>query len=605
MLLTCQNVARSLGDRTLFEGLSFTLHPRDRVGLIGPNGVGKSTLLKLLAGLDTPDEGQVEVRKGTKLVYLPQAENFNEGHTIVEAAMDILAADPLDEAERMAAAQVWLGRIGFEDMEQKVAALSGGWRKRLAIAAQMAREPDVLLLDEPTNHLDMDGIIWLEDTLKSAPFAFIVISHDRAFLNSVTTRTFEVNDCFEGSLYAQDLPYNAFMDQRDVYLEAQQARHDALANKVRREVEWLKAGVKARTTKQTARIKEAGRLQEELGGLKNRTKEPKKVAIEFDDTERKTKRLVVLHNVGKAFGNNKLFNELHLTLKPGMRLGLLGRNGSGKSSLLKLIGGEDTPTVGTVTLARGIRVATFDQNRQLLDPEETLRQALAPSGGDAVVYRDEMIHVASWAKRLRFRSDQLNTAVKRLSGGEQARILIGRLMLESADVLLLDEPTNDLDIPSIEVLEEALITFPGAVVLVTHDREMLDRVSTVLLALDGKGNATAYADLAQWQTEQFGTPEVKAKNTPQKADKEAPAVPGAAAKKVKLSYKYQREFDLMEQTILEAELALEELQNNPVDASEGDAFTAYCAELGDAQERVDTLYARWAELEAMQQGEAS
>ncbi|MBI1362962.1 MAG: ATP-binding cassette domain-containing protein [Proteobacteria bacterium] len=600
MLLTCQSVSKSLGDRTLFEGVSFTLHPRDKVGLIGPNGVGKSTLLKILAGMEHADDGQVEVRKGTKLVYLAQAESFNDADTVLEAALKLLADEPLDEAAKLAAAQVWLGRIGFADMGQRVQTLSGGWRKRLAIAAQLAREPDILLLDEPTNHLDMDGIWWLEDTLKSASFAFVVISHDRAFLNSVTTRTMEINDCFEGSLYAQDVPYTAFMEQRDGYLETQQIRRDNLANKVRREVEWLKAGVKARTTKQTARIKETLRLQEELSGLKSRTKEAKKVEIEFEDTERKTKRLVVLHNVEKSFDDKCLFKGLDLTLKPGMRLGLLGRNGSGKSSLLRLIGAMDAPTMGTVTLARGVRIATFDQNRQLLDPEQTLRQALAPSGGDAVIYRDELIHVASWAKRLRFRSDQLQAAVKRLSGGEQARILIGRLMLESADVLLLDEPTNDLDIPSIEVLEDALVTFPGAVVLVTHDREMLDRVSTVLLALDGKGTATAYADLAQWQADQKATlaPKKEIKKDVNKEEQQTEV----KKEKVKLTYKLQREFDLMEQTILEAETELETLQNNPVDATAGQAFTDYCAALGAAQERVDTLYARWAELEAMQQG---
>jgi ATP-binding cassette subfamily F protein uup len=605
MLLACQTVSKSLGDRTLFEGVSLTVHPRDRIGLVGPNGVGKSTLLKILAGIDHPDHGQVEVRKGTRLVYMPQADRFDDAHTVLDAALALLAPAVVDEAVRLANAQVWLGRVGFTDLGAPVRALSGGWRKRLALAAHLAMEPDVLLLDEPTNHLDLDGIWWLEDTLKSAPFAFVVISHDRAFLNGICTRTVEINDCFEGSLYAQDLPYAAFMTQRDAYLEAQQIRRDNLANKVRREVEWLKAGVKARTTKQTARIKETLRLQEELGGLKARTKEAKKVEIEFEDTERKTKRLIVLHNVARSFGDKTLFKGLHLTLKPGMRLGLLGRNGSGKTSLLRLIGALDAPDVGTVTVARGVRIATFDQNRQLLDPDQTLRDALAPSGGDAVVYRDELIHVASWAKRLRFRSDQLNTAVKRLSGGEQARILIGRLMLEAADVLLLDEPTNDLDIPSIEVLEEALTTFPGAVVLVTHDREMLDRVSTVLLALDGQGTATAYADLSQWQAEQRGTPAAKTKAEAKKQPAEAAPATDKTQQKVRLTYKLQREFDLMEQTIMEAEAELERLHNNPVDATAGQAFTSYCAALGEAQERVDALYARWAELEAMQQGQSA
>jgi ATP-binding cassette subfamily F protein uup len=594
-LLSAQNLTKRIGDRELFAGVGATFFARERVGLIGPNGAGKSTLLKILAGLETSDDGEVTTRKHLRLVYLPQVERFNPNHTVTEAALDALKDDPLDPHEKEAAVGIMLGKVGFVDPSYKVGNLSGGWQKRLAIARQIARSPDLLLLDEPTNHLDLEGIEWLENFLVEENVSTVLITHDRRFLDRVATRVIELDRRYPNGVFSADGGYTQFLERREAFFAAELSRQESLTNKARREKEWVSQSAAARTTKQTGRLKEADALFDEVAELKTRTTAPKSIEIEFDDTERKTKRLIVGHNLHKAFEGRPVLTGLHLTITPGQRLGLLGRNGTGKTTLLKLLAATDTPDMGTVTHARGVRILTFDQNRGLLDPNQTLRQALAPQGGEAVVVHDQLLHVASWAKRLRFRGDQLDTPVSRLSGGEQARVVIGRLMLTPADVLLLDEPTNDLDIPTLETLEESLKSFPGAVVLVTHDREMLDRICTQFLGFDGKGGTAMYADVAQWQNDQNPARIGKAA-----AAKKSAPVPEAAPlprPAQKLSYNEQREFDRMEQTILEAEQKLAALQAAPVDAADAKAFTGYCHDLAEAQRRIDELYTRWTELE--------
>jgi ATP-binding cassette subfamily F protein uup len=511
---------------------------------------------------------------------------------ILEASLHDLEPD---EYERSARVSVMLGRAGFEDPDITPAHLSGGWRRRLVIARELIRRPDLLLLDEPTNHLDIEGVRWLEEILLSNRGASVVVSHDRYFLENVCTRIAEVNRIYPDGVFTTSGVYSDFLEKREDYLATQAKEREALANLVRREIEWLRRGAKARTSKSKARIANAGELQVKLADFQDRARTGT-TDIDFTGTGRRTKRLVFAEKISRGFGERKLFSDVTLTLGPGTRLGLLGANGSGKTSLLKLIAGQAKPDGGSIQFAEGLRIVYFDQNREQLDPEVTLRRALAPSG-DSVIFQDRVIHVVSWAKRFLFRQDQLELPVGRLSGGEQARVLIARLMLRPADLLLLDEPTNDLDIPTLEILEESLLEFSGAIVLVTHDRFMLDRVSTLLLALDGQGGSEFYADFSQWESSIARVSDKR--ETPVRPSSQPDTKP--AAKPKKLSYKEAKEFETMEARIHEAEAVTEQKQallHDPSVTTDPVRLRTAYEELQAAQAVVDALYARWAELEA-------
>ncbi len=591
LLLSVQSIRKIFGAVPLFEDLSFGLHEDDRVGLVGPNGSGKSTLLKILAGLDTPDGGTRALRKGLRLGYVPQDMEFPEDRSVEQIVDDALEAEHLDSDDRHTRVGLTIGKIGFADPHQLAGKLSGGWQKRLAIACALVRNPDLLLMDEPTNHLDVEGILWLEKLLQGEALAFLVVSHDRYFLENVTNRIIELNRCYASGVFDTRGNYSAFLEKKDEALRSQESYQQTLANRVRNEVEWLKRGPKARTRKSSARINEAVALQEELVAVKGRTA-TRAVQVEFNASDRKTKRLMIAEHVAKRFGDRILVKDLNLTLAAGMRLGILGPNGSGKTTLLRMLAGLEPADRGLVKRADGLRLVYLDQHREQIDPAVTLRRALAPDG-DQVVYRDRPIHVAGWARRFLFPAEQLEMPLGRLSGGERARVSIARLMLQPADVLMLDEPTNDLDIPTLEVLEESLLEFSGAVVLVTHDRYLFDRVSTTVLALDGKGGSEAFADYQQWE---------EAQRTQERAATKAIKVAAKAAAETtkRLTYKEKREWEQMEASILAAEGARENCQtaaHDPAVAADAAVLHERFTALQKAQEEVDRLYARWAELE--------
>jgi ATP-binding cassette subfamily F protein uup len=642
-LLSCSALRKSLGARTLFDDFSLTLSKGDRTGLIGPNGSGKTTLLEILAGNEPPDSGTVAVRKRTRLAYVPQDSLFEPHETVrsvLSAALDGLAGDGqprdgqirdprsrgglmLDDDQKHAGLEIMLSRAGFEDADEPAVALSGGWKKRLAIAAALVTAPDVLLLDEPTNHLDLDGILWLERALLAAN-ACLVVTHDRYFLENVATRVAEINRAYPQGAFQVRGNYSEFIERRQEFFEAQSKQQEALAGKVRREVEWLRRGPKARTSKSRSRIDAAGRLIDQLAEA-NARGVTATAQIDFSSSERKTKRLIEAEGIGKSFGDRRLFQNLNLTLSPGVRVGLVGSNGSGKTTLLKILQGEIEPDEGTIRRADALRLVHFSQDRTAhFDPQTTLRRMLSPAG-DSLVYRDRAIHVAGWAKRFLFREEQLEMPMSRLSGGEKARVLIARLMLETADVLFLDEPTNDLDIPTLEVLEESLLEFPGALVLVSHDRYLLDRVSTVVIGLDGQGDASLFADYSQWEASRNGkspkgdSHQVLNRNSERvsgttsrenlvtvpadtKAGRETDDVAprdSAPGPKRKLSYLEQREWDSMEQKILESEQELARWEREVEKAaSDAERLPDAYAKLQRAHTRVEELYARWAELES-------
>jgi len=599
-ILNGQSLRKAYGARPLFDGISFAVSEGDRIGVVGPNGAGKSTLLEILAGGTEPDAGEVSRRKLARVAYIAQNSEFSPGDTIRSVISDVLARLHVPETEREARLAETLGRTGFEDFSVAAAALSGGWRKRLAIAAALVEQPDVLLLDEPTNHLDLAGIEWLEKLLRAASFAYVAVSHDRYFLENIAHTTVELNPMYAEGILRVEGNYSAFLEKKDEYLHAQSKHQEALENRVRMEIEWLRRGPKARTTKSKARIDSANDMIGDLAEMKSRTRTAN-ANIDFSATGRQTKRLVELDGVSCKMGEQVLFDNLNFVFTAGMRLGLVGPNGSGKTTLLRLLRGELEPDAGEIRRAPTLRTVYFDQNRQL-DTSLTLRRALAPDS-DSVIYQDRVQHVASWAERFLFTGDQLNQPVERLSGGERARVLIARLMLQPADLLLLDEPTNDLDIPTLEILEESLLEFRGALVLVTHDRYLLDRVSTTVLGLDGHGRAESFADYSQWNAwkSERGQRE-KPELSPRSTDGAAGNVPAMVPQpKKKLSYLENREYATIEDNIAEAEQRLEQCRKTlegPEIASDAAALEREMAALTEAEARVDALYLRWTELES-------
>lgn len=496
LLLNAQSVTKAFGATPLFREISFAVNEGDRVGVIGPNGSGKSTLLRMLAGEIEPDAGEVTLRSGARMVYIEQESQFGPGETVrsvVEAALRRAKA-PEDEWETRLRAT--LGKAGFADFDTEAVTLSGGWKKRLAIAQGLVQNPDLLLLDEPTNHLDLAGIAWLEEVIRQSQFATVAISHDRYFLENFAKEIAELSRAYPSGLLRAKGTYSDFLEAKEAYLAAETKRQESLENRVRVEKEWLRRGPKARATKAKARIDRANELIGELADLSGRLKTAS-AGIDFTATDRQTKRLVEMEGVQYSADGRVLFENLNFPVVAGARVGIVGPNGSGKTTLLRLIAGELEAERGKITRANALRITYFEQNRRL-DGEQTLRRALAPDS-DSVVYGDRVIHVASWASRFLFTGEQLNQPVERLSGGERARVLLARLMLQPADLLILDEPTNDLDIPTLEILEESLLEYPGAVLLVTHDRYLLDRVSSVVIGLDGQGHAASFADYAQWE----------------------------------------------------------------------------------------------------------
>jgi len=604
-ILNAQSLTKTFGPTTLFRNISFTVNEGDRIGLIGPNGSGKSTLLRILAGEIDTDSGEVAARKRARLSYVTQDSQFEPGDSVREVILKALKNSGVPDNEWEGRLRDTLGRAGFEEFETEAVTFSGGWRKRLAIAQALVQNPDVLLLDEPTNHLDLAGIEWLESLLAGASFACVVVSHDRYFLEGIATQVCELNQAYPDGVLRFNGNYSNFLEKKEAYLAAQGKRQEALENRVRIEKEWLRRGPKARTTKSKARIDKANELIGELGGMRTRS-QTATAGIDFIATDRQTKRLVEFIDVDystptETGDGRKLISGLNFPVTAGMRVGLVGPNGSGKTTLLRLLRGEIVPESGEIKKANLLRTVYFDQNR-ILDGNQTLRRALAPDS-DAVIYQDRVIHVASWASRFLFTGEQLNQPVERLSGGERARVLIANLMLQPADLLLLDEPTNDLDIPTLEILEESLLEYPGALMLVTHDRFMLDRVSTIVLGLDGLGNVERFADYQQWeewQIQQLKQGGGKGEFITINSAKPASASYGANLSKKKLSYLEAREFSTIEEKVEAAEELLQsrrESVDDPDVATDAVRLQAALTALDEAQDAVDALYARWAELE--------
>ncbi|WP_408890943.1 ABC-F family ATP-binding cassette domain-containing protein [Myxococcus faecalis] len=634
-LLRAANVQLSFGSRTVFEGLTVTIEEGERVGLVGVNGSGKTSLMKILAGAARPDTGELQLRRGARVTYLPQEPEFAEGATVASELS--VAQGPLREAlaaqaelakklessppeaheklmEQLAAlsdrieqlggwdtehhAKTLLDRLGVKDWDRPVAQLSGGLRKRVAIARALLTRPDMLLLDEPTNHLDADTVDWLEEELDKLPGALLLVTHDRYFLDGLVDRIVEIQPGAGVTSYPGN--YQAYLEQKLVAQENAEVAQHKRERWIAQEVAWLRRGPEARRTKSKARIERAQKLMAEKGFQR-----PKVADLRVIAAPRLGHTVIESEGLTKAFGARKVLDGVDFRLQRGERVGLVGPNGVGKTTFLRVLLGELPPDGGKLVIGKNTKVAYYDQNRAQLDPEMTVYDA-ASQGEDWVDLGDQKVALRDYLDDLLFPVPMQRMRVKALSGGERNRLLLARLFLEGANVLVLDEPTNDLDIVTLNVLERLLLDFGGSTLLVTHDRYFLDKVATSIVTFDGngrvtryEGNYTMYRRLKE-QSDAMAAAEA-AKAAPKKVEPVAPApAPKPAKKPGKLSYKDQRELDGMEAAIEAAETRKAELEAqlaDPTIYSKSGKVAEVQKELDAAVAEVDRLYTRWQVLQ--------
>jgi len=598
ILAGAQDISKSYSSKSLFSSLSFSIESRDRVGLIGPNGAGKSTLLRILAGRESADDGQLTLQKGLRIGFLEQVPSFSDQATIHSAVLEGVH----DSEDWSAVAKVYevLSKLELStfDSQTLVTSLSGGWKKRVALARELVREPDLLLLDEPTNHLDVESILWLEELLAKAPFATVTITHDRLFLQKISNRIIELDPRHPGGLLSLNGSYSDFLIHRDETLSAQEQHEARLKNTLRRETEWLRRGAQGRQTKQRARMEATKDLAETVEDLSQRNKK-QSVRLDFRSTEKTPKKLIEAKAISKRYGDRLVVPKMDLLITPKSRIALMGSNGCGKSTLIRLLTKTETPDTGEVFHADQLKVSYFEQSRESLDPQLTVLKTLCPSG-EKVHYSGQDVHIRSYLSRFLFSYDQMDAHVRKLSGGEQSRLLLAKLMLSEANLLVLDEPTNDLDMATLDVLAEVLNEFKGAVLLVTHDRYFLDQISNQIIAfgLNKKGykELTSLVGLDQWEEwyvgqrrDQVEREKISKKNMMGDA--------GTPSKKVKLSYKDQRELDMMESNIKAAEGRLADLEQQTLDSGLSPSRLQEISQaMSEVQNEIDRLYARWAEL---------
>ncbi len=590
VLISTQNIHKSYSNTLLFKDLSLNIHSGERIGLIGPNGAGKSTLLKILSQLEQVDQGEIAITSHIHIGYLSQIDQFDDGTSIRDVLMQNIP-DHLADWEIQKRLNEIQETVQFDNLDQEVNALSGGWKKRVAIAGILARDCDLLLLDEPTNHLDLEGILWLESLLKAARFAFMLISHDRFFLENTCNSIMDLDRRYKQGYLKVRGNYSQFIQDREKYLAEQRAEELALSNKVRRETEWLRRGPKARTTKAQYRIDKAHEMIEELSELKHRNNLPSEAGIQFKASDKRSKKLLQAKGLSITRGGKLLFKDLELFLSPGMKIGIMGANGSGKSSLIKVLQGQLEADTGDIEIAQGIRMITLDQSRRLPDEKQSLKRALAPDG-DTVIYNGNPLHITAWAQRFLFQKEQLELPVSQLSGGERARVLLAKLMLETAEILILDEPTNDLDIPTLEVLEDNLSEFKGALLLITHDRYLMDRVCDQIIYLRGDGSVKVFADTYQLESWQRSLTEIKAPD-PVKVPSHNKWRHQQLKELRKAHAKAERDIEKAENQKSE----LEAILHDPINASDPAKLTECSEAIDTLNVEIEALFETWERLE--------
>jgi ATP-binding cassette subfamily F protein uup len=608
-LISLTNVQLAYGHHALLDHADFSLESGERVGLIGRNGTGKSSLLNVLAGRTQPDDGQL-VRMGGLTVELVQQEpELDEAHTVYEAVLNQTPQDlahdqehDMDAWRRPAMVRALVDRLQLPP-DTPVSALSGGMRKRVALARALAREPDLLLLDEPTNHLDFEGIAWLEDALRGFNGGMVVITHDRRFLDAIATRIVELD---RGRLSSFPGNFSTYQTRKAEQLAAEELENARFDKLLAQEEVWIRKGVEARRTRNEGRVRRLEALRRERVARRDRTGN---VSLSVDSGERSGKLVAELQNVSKSFGDRCIIRDYSTTVMRGDRIGLIGPNGAGKTTLLKLILGQLEPDSGTVRLGTRLEIAYFDQMRAQLDEEATLADVISP-GSEWVEIGNQRKHVMSYLGDFLFAPARAQSPVKSLSGGERARLLLARLFARPANVMVLDEPTNDLDIETLELLEELLQEYSGTVFLVSHDRVFLNNVVTQTIAAEGDGNwrdyVGGYDDWLQQRGPQAqpagsGAPARAAK--PARADKaRADDASRKPAKSTRLTNWEVRELEGLPAAIeaLEAEqkTLTEKLQDNDLYRNGNDEANAINARIEEIETEMLAKMERWEALEA-------
>jgi ABC transport system ATP-binding/permease protein len=550
-LLQLSDIALSFGGTPLFEGLDLVIQPGDRLALVGRNGSGKSTLMKVMAGLVEPDRGSRALPPGAGVGYMEQEPDFAGFATLGD-----FAAQRLDAAERYRIEMAAEG-LGF-DPALPVATASGGERRRAALARLLAEAPELMLLDEPTNHLDIQAITWLEARLAEARAAFVLISHDRAFLNALSRATLWID---RGQVRRLERGFSAFEDWRDTTWAEEDAARHKLDRKIRAEARWAVEGISARRKRNQGRLRALAAMRAERAAQIRRQGT---AAMALEAGESSGKLVIEAQAIGKRFADRVIVRDLSLKVLRGDRVALVGANGTGKTTLLRLMTGEIAPDSGNVRLGTNLQVAVFDQARARLDPDASLWENLTldplmgiSGASDQVMVRGRPKHVVGYLKEFLFDEAQARAPVRALSGGERARLLLAKIMARDSNLLVLDEPTNDLDIETLDLLQDLLGDYPGTVLLVSHDRDFIDRIATTTVALDGQGGATVYA--GGWSDMQAQRP-ASAPAEPLRAKPAAkPAAPKPEARKPSsgLSFTERHRLDALPDEIarLEAEIA--------------------------------------------------
>lgn len=636
-LLKLTDVSLAYGTHPLLDGVSWQIARGERVCIIGRNGTGKSSMLSLVKGSQLPDDGEIWRSPGLKIGELPQELPQADERTVFDVVAEGLSGvgqllaeyhhlsqnirDDADLAKLMHVQQELEAKDGWRlqqlvdstlsrlqlPAEKTLAELSGGWRRRVLLAQALVSEPDLLLLDEPTNHLDIGAIAWLEEALLGFNGAVLFITHDRAFLQNLATRILELD---RGHMIDWNGDYASFLVHKEQQMAAEETANALFDKKLAQEEVWIRQGIKARRTRNEGRVRALKALRAERSERRERQG---KANIQIEAAEKSGKQVIVVEHVSFAHpGGEPLIRDFSMVLQRSDRIGLLGANGTGKTTLLKLLLGELQPTSGKVEAGTKLEVAYFDQLRHQLDLEKTVIDNVA-EGRDFITIDGQNRHVLSYLGDFLFSPQRARTPVKALSGGERARLLLARLFSKPANLLVLDEPTNDLDVETLELLEEVLASFQGTVLIVSHDRAFLDNVVTSTLVFEGKGVVREYVGGYEDWLRQGGSPrllgvaESLAEAKEAKAEAvaapvaETPPIKEAAPVKKKLSYKLQRELEALPEQIDELEQAIEALQVEISDASfyqqPAETTAAVLARLESLQQELDGLLERWAELE--------
>ena len=590
-LLSLTGIHLTFGATPLLEGADLMVREGERIGLVGRNGSGKSSFLKIAAGLIEADGGERFMHPGRTVRYLPQEPDLAEYNSVIDYVRAGLA--PGDDAYR---ADYLLEHLGVKP-DADPASLSGGEARRAALARTLAPDPDILLLDEPTNHLDLPAIEWLESELAARKGALVLISHDRRFLQTLTRQTVWID---RGRTRRLDKGFAHFEGWRDEVFEAEEAERHKLARQIAREEDWMRYGVTARRKRNVRRVGE-------LDDLKTRLKTwrgPQGAAnLALSGAERSGQKVIEAHGLTKAFGARVIVQGLSLRVARGDRIALVGPNGAGKTTLIKLLTGEMTPDAGTVTLGTNLEIASLDQRRAALKPEWTVTEAIAPGGGERITVGGAVKHVAAYMKDFLFRPEQARTPVRALSGGERARLMLARAMALPSNLLVLDEPTNDLDLETLDLLEELVSEYDGTALLVSHDRDFIDRTATLTIAFEGEGEwrvyAGGYSDMAAQRGEG-----VTARRAEERAEKAG--APGAAASRdkpraAKLSFKDKHALDTLPGEISKIEARIAAIEAEMADPTlftrDANRFHALSKDLTALQADKDAKEERWLELE--------